>query len=184
MTRRITKVSYDGEEMHIEHIIQREGYSDTYKMTSEDAPTQSFIDALQTLKTLIPQWGDMTTEQTQNCEIRGAFFSWKRDVFGGGFTALRPLKNCASPMVLNMPHKPSMPYSDGGDEGMCLTTIENELLLAVCAEAEKYLDGERAQMELPLEPGTVEITGCGKTVTLTKDAIKNAADRHDYGNGG
>jgi hypothetical protein len=151
MTRRITKVKYS-DRVIIMYEVPRGDSVDTYTLDCMDAPTQSFIDALQRLKTLMPYWGDMTTEQAQNCEIRGAFFSWKRPgIFGGGFTALRPLKNCASPMVLNMPHKPSMPYSDGGDEGMCLTTIENELLLAVCAEAEKYLDGERAQMELPLE---------------------------------
>ena len=150
MTRRITKVKYS-DRVIIMYEVPRGDSVDTYTLDCMDAPTQSFVDALQRLKHLIPSWGDMTTEQAQNCEIRGAFFSWKRDIFGGGFTALRPLKNCASPMVLNMPHKPSMPYSDGGDEGTCLTTIENELLLAVCAEAEKYLDGERAQMELPLE---------------------------------
>jgi hypothetical protein len=149
MTRRITKVKYS-DRVIINYEVPRGDSVATYTLDCTDAPTQAFVDALQALKQLIPLWGDMTPEQAQNCEIRGAFFSWKRDIFGGGFTALRPLKNCASPMVLNMPHKPSQPYSGEGDEGVCLTTIENELLLAVCAQAEKYLDGERAQMELSI----------------------------------
>lgn len=49
------------------------------------------------------------------------------------------------------PHKPSEPYSDGGDEGVCLTSKESELLCEVCRQAELYLDGERAQMELELD---------------------------------
>lgn len=152
MSKRIRKVKYDGENVTIHYEEERtNGGTDEYTLRCADKPTQEFIHALNDLGDLIPLWIDVPESWAQHCEIRGAFFSYKNDIFGGGFTFLKPLKNCASPFVGNCPHKPSEPYSQGGDDNGCLTTKENELLLAVCKQAELYLDGERAQMELPIE---------------------------------
>lgn len=150
--RRIRKVKYDGLKVYIQYEVQRPNDSvDEYNMTCTDQPTAAFKEALNALASLVPEWADMQGVAVASLEIRGASFSWKHGIFGGCFTALRPLKNCAAPLVLNMPHKPSEPYSDGGDEGVCLTGLEHDLLIELCRQAEAYLDGERAQMELPLE---------------------------------
>jgi len=149
--RRIKKVRYDGAKVVIHYEVERNDDAiDEYTLSCVDAPTQAFRDAIAALGNLIANWTDVPASWAEGCEIRGAFFLHKRGIFGGGFTALKPLCNCNSPLVLNMPHKPSEPYSDGGDESVCLTSIESELLCAVCAQAELYLDGERAQMALAL----------------------------------
>jgi len=174
MNRRIKKVKYDGAKVIIHYEVERgEGKIDEYDMSCVDAPTAEFKKAMDALKSLIEEWCDMPGIKTEAIEIRGTFFSWKHGIFGGGFTAIRPLKNCNSPLVINAPHKPSEPYSDGGDESTCLTGIESELLCEVCRQAELYLDGERAQMELPLEDGVSELTlsSSGKTVTMNADTI-------------
>jgi len=148
MNRRIKKVKYDGVKVVIHYEVERANEAiDEYTLSCVDAPTAEFKTALTALKSLLPAWTELTPFG-DNCEIRGAFFSYKNGIFGGGFTALKPLKNCNSPLVINAPHKPSEPYSEGGDESTCLTSNESELLCEVCRQAELYLDGERAQMEL------------------------------------
>jgi hypothetical protein len=176
MNRRIKKVKYDGAKVVIHYEVERANEAiDEYTLSCVDAPTAEFKAAMNALKDVLPNWIDVHPDWAATCEVRGAFFSHKNGIFGGGFTALKPLKNCNSPLVINAPHKPSEPYSEGGDESVCLTAIESELLCEVCRQAELYLDGERAQMELPLEGGVTEVTftGAGKTVTLNADTIKS-----------
>jgi hypothetical protein len=124
-------------------------------MECADAPTWSFVDALDNLKILVHGWTDKLIPSgiESKIKIAGASMSHKNGVFGGCFCALIQIGTCGSPIVLNMPHKPATPYSEGGDEGVCLTALEYDALVEVHNHALAYLDGERAQMELGLEEG-------------------------------
>lgn len=151
--RQIRKVKYNDSKVIIEYQVERDGGCDKYTMECSDAPTQDFIDALDNLKILTKGWTGGLIECGDDCRVAGASMSHKNGVFGGCFCVLKPIAGCGAPLVLNMPHKPSVPYSEGGDEDVCLTGTEFDALQEVHNQALAYLDGERAQMELELSEG-------------------------------
>ena len=77
---------------------------------------------------------------------RGLSFSWKDGIMGAVITLQKELQGADSPLILNTPHLPEMPYGEGENK-----LLPDQLLRALrecLVEAELYLKGERAQMAL------------------------------------
>lgn len=151
-TRQITKVKHSADKTMIEYQeVHDDGRTDEYSLTCTDRPLPEFDAALQRLLEEMPDWCEIHQDgYFDNATVRGVSFSWKHGIMGAVVTLLKPLRHCQSPLVINAPHKTASPYSDGGDWSVCFTVEQRELLQAVIEQTEKYLDGERAQMELPL----------------------------------
>jgi phage terminase small subunit len=67
---------------------------------------------------------------------------------GAGVTALVSLKTCNAPLVINTPHLPREPYVEDDEECPVMEAHWAAAIEAVLIEAERYLDGKRAQGSL------------------------------------
>jgi hypothetical protein len=149
--RRVTKVKYDGERVAIAYdAIKPDGAADHYTLDCDDAPAPGFTKALQKLAKHILELCELPEEYGQGLTVRGVSFSYSGDhaVMGAVVTALKALQMVASPLVLNTPHQTEAPVSDSGDPSVCMTTAFAKDLQAVQVQAERYIDGKRAQVSL------------------------------------
>ncbi len=90
-------------------------------------------------------WKDSVT-------VHGVSFSYSDEgVKGAVITAQRTLEHSSAPLNLNTPHKPYEPYNpdqDDIDQDMLLPEDTCDRLEDLDTEAEKYIDGDRAQGNL------------------------------------
>lgn len=145
MERIITKVKYNGSKVHIEYEIVKDTGNDEFSLTCSEEPNPEFKAALAGLSKAV----DEITE-ISDTEVRGVSFSNTNGIMGAVITALKKLDGCNSPLVINTPHKPSSPYSQGDPnaEDKCLSSAAVKELKKLQAETEKYIAGERAQGEM------------------------------------
>lgn len=155
MKRQFNKIKFDGSHVYLayDEIDEETGAKNEHTVKSAEKPAPAFIDALKNLKSDVSEWLDQKPEWNINLDIRGVSLSWTNGIMGACITALKPLKMSRSPLVVNTPHKPSEPYSEGDPDadsycltGDCIATIK-ELIDA----AEGFLDGDRAQTSLDLK---------------------------------
>jgi hypothetical protein len=157
-TRRITRVkrtSGDDSRIVIEwQIVHEDGRADDLRISGTDAPRPEMYQALAALAPALAEWLDVTPEWASTLKVTGVSMRYTPtdggDIMGACVTASRDCA-AASPLVLNAPFRPEAPYSEGGDKSCCLTREQLDALDAVAREAELYIDGDRAQMALPLE---------------------------------
>jgi hypothetical protein len=153
--RQVTKIKdSDGKITMHWNIVRPDERVNEYTISCVDKPRPSFNAAMQAIAPTLATWCDLPEEWCEALEVIGVSISWSRDIMGAVVTAKRPCSS-AAPLIINAPHKPSIPYSDGGDESTCMTIEQIAAIEAVIVEAEMYLDGNRAQMELPLEQSEV-----------------------------
>jgi hypothetical protein len=149
--RRITKVKYDGERVAIAYDeVKLGGAADHYTLDCDDAPAPGFTRALQKLAKHILELCELAEEYGQGLTVRGVSFSYSGEhgVMGAVVTALKTLQMVSSPLVLNTPHQTEAPVSDSGDPSVCMTSAFAKDLQAVQVQAERYIDGKRAQVSL------------------------------------
>jgi hypothetical protein len=164
--RRITKIKeHDGKIIIHYQVIKADERIDEFTLSCTDAPRPEFQQAMQALTPTLAQWCDIPPAWCESLTVIGVSISWTKDIMGACVTAKRPCSSSA-PLILNAPHKPAMPYSEGGDDSVCLTMEQIEAVQAVIDEAEVYVDGDRAQMELQL----------GDSIDAVVDADEAPAD--------
>lgn len=147
----IDKVKFDGVKVRIE--FQRKRADDRYDeawLASFDHPMRSFIAALIALAPDVCTICELPSDQVDKLQVRGVSFSHTNDIMGAVITALKPVKTAQSPVVLNTPHIPQAPYSDGG-EGPLLDDDTADRLETLRDEAIRYINGEREQPQLDLQ---------------------------------
>ena len=83
--------------------------------------------------------------------IRGISWSQHEDtgIEGAVITALVPLETANGPLVINTPHLPFEQYSESGESPTMDEKAKNHME-DVRTEAEAYVGGKRAQLELAL----------------------------------
>ena len=145
---KITKVKYDGSRVRIEWTIGDTDDPDKHSLDCRQAPKQEFVNALTALVPSVVAICELPDDYVVGIEIRGVSFSWAKDIMGATITALKTLNDSDAPLVLNSPHKPSEPYSETGDNRNCLSAATVVALEEVLMEAERYVEGERAQGSL------------------------------------
>jgi len=150
-------VKQKGEEIQIQYETKRQVGEDEEvtltTLTSKDKPRPEFDQALHRLIPHVIDICELPKPYKQGMEISGVSYSYGGDdeTMGATITALKTLAATNAPLVLNTPHKPSAPYSEGADKSNCLTGEAVEHLEGVIIEAEKFINGDRAQGELGLE---------------------------------
>ena len=150
--RLIQKVKYSKDRVKINYlIVHPDERTDAYAVDCVDRPRVEFDAALQKIADELCDWCELPEAWFENVTVLGVSFSFKDGNMGAVVTFQKPIRYCNSPLILNAPHKAEHPYSEGGDYSVCLTKEQIALLKDVIAECEKYLDGDRAQMRLPLE---------------------------------
>lgn len=103
---------------------------------------------------------DLPDDWSHTMEIRSISFRYfddnpKGKVFGVVITAIRKLKSGLT-VILNTPFSTDIPLGNSTNYDACLSEVCVKVLHALQAEAIKYINGERAQMELFKEESTKE----------------------------
>lgn len=151
----VDKLKYDGTKVRIEFQRLRQDLKyDEAMIGSTDQPLPSFraalVDLIQDVCALI----ECPTSYGDKMVIRGVTFTDSDGTRGACITALKSVKTAKSPLVLNTPHLTFGPMNDG-DQGPFLPGETIERLETLEAEAIRYINGEREQSALPLEPAPV-----------------------------
>jgi hypothetical protein len=179
----ITKIKFNKGKVEIEYEKNdRETDSKKTQFSSYDEPLPGFTDALQALSlhaeeicefpegflTAPAAFGEDGEVVEQKGTVSGVSFSYsdKEGIMGATITVLRKLATAQAPLVINTPHLPEAPYS----EGSCSPLLSSGCVRALNHlqdEALKYLAGDRAEKQQELiETGT-------KTVPITKALAKD-----------
>lgn len=143
----IKKVKLDGKDYRV--LIKYVNSKGTHESKFDEDPTPEFKDAMDDLRDHLIEWIEITDGlSTSKVTIRGVSFSDSNGIMGACITGLISLTDSNSPLCINTPHKSEMPYSEGGDDSVCLTSRCTDALKKVMDQCKAYLDGKRAQQEL------------------------------------
>lgn len=153
------KITSD-EKIHLEYEEEnRQGSFDEYSFTSSEKPRPEFYKAMQDLAEFVCEICEFPSEDVEKIAVRGVSFSYagEDDTMGAVITAQKELIYSNCPLNINTPHKPSDFYSEQeGDPDQLLSSDCVYALEELIEEAEKYIDGERAQIDMFSEEEPVE----------------------------
>jgi len=146
---RFNKIKYDnkGRVCLVYDEIVSDDKVNEYSMKCTDAPRGEYKEALAALKIHVVDICEIPKNQAAKLEIRGVSLSWKDGIMGTVITALKDLERSNAPLVLNTPHLPEESYSKDG-EMSCLSLECVEDIRTLIEEARRYLEGDRAQIDL------------------------------------
>lgn len=162
MAKRILKVKFGSDKKHsfvYEDIKDKDNeIIDEFDFKSKDKALPEFYNALQGLTEHACRICEFPREYDKGVTVIGVSFSYTEiengdDVMGAVITFRKELKGSNSPLIVNTPHKPSAFYDGKGDESpqdpaLLLSEGCVEALKVLQAEAIRYIDGERDQMDL------------------------------------
>lgn len=157
--RQITKVKLSKEsKVHIEYRVERTVEEvtdyDMFTLDCIDKPIPQFNLAMMELRKHVLEICEMPADDLEVMKImvKGVSFSYSGvdDVMGATIIAIKKLNKSNTPLMINTPHKFAEPHSENQGAEMCLTEECIEVLEELINQAEKYLDGERAQLKLDL----------------------------------
>ncbi len=149
---KIKKVKLEANKIRIEYLVPVQNADnpddDEHSFLCAQRARPSFYDALESLTPFVAEICEQSKDWAGTLEVKGVSFSYSNDIMGACITALKTLEKSNSPLVINTPHKPSEPYSESGDEAMCLSDDATAALWHLQDEARAYLDGHRAQLSM------------------------------------
>ena len=156
---RVTKVKYRARDVEVVVHYEEEngqGSMDKRTLESPEPPAADFLAALEGLAEWVVDICELGEEKTSAVKVGGVSFSYagERDVMGATISAGLDLASHPAPWQINTPHKPSEPYSEGGDASVCLASGCVRALKLVQARAVEFVEGkrgERAQGELAFD---------------------------------
>jgi hypothetical protein len=151
---KIKKTDSGKDKFEFKYEVQNKaGDWNEFEFRSLEAPTPSFLLALKNLACYVRE----ICEQQENFEdritVRGVSFAYagENEVMGATMNANMTLLESNSPLQLNTPYKASQSYSENTPEEAITEQLLPEgcttALLRLTAEAEKYINGERAANE-------------------------------------
>lgn len=150
MNVEITKVKVKGAKVHVEWSIEREqGDTDDYTLKCVDAPAPSFVQAWNKLQLVITEEAELPNHMAVEITPIGLSVTYYDDGrWGAVVSGTRQLKYSNAPLVINTPHKPAEPseYNKGDDNILLEKSVA--VIQEVLEEAEKYINGDRAQQGL------------------------------------
>ena len=148
------KIKYSKERVIIEYDEEKGAGTNNLTLNSFEAPAPGFKKAFKRLEKWVNEICELNLspeDVSTLISIIGVSFSWTNDILGAVISAKKHLEGTPAPLILNTPHKPSEPYGKNADESNvldsdCVADLEN-----LQKEAEKYLNGKRAQVKIDLE---------------------------------
>lgn len=147
---RFTKIKYDGSKMRLEYEQERADGSDPDEFTllSADKPAPEFEIALNALSDDVVEICEFEPHYAAQIDVRGVTLTWADGVMGACITALKRLTTANAPLVLNTPHLMAQPRSEANANEPVLPDVTVARLGGLIEQAERYLNGERAQGSL------------------------------------
>ena len=157
MNRQITKIKLGKDsKVHIEYKVPRTTESgqdfDQFTLDCVDKPLPALELAMLNLRKHVLDICEMPVDDTEvmKVKVRGVSFSYSGDddVMGATITASKILARSNAPLMINTPHKFDQPHNENQGTEMLLSDDCVNVLVELLEQAEKYLDGERAQIEM------------------------------------
>jgi hypothetical protein len=155
---RITKVKVTvDKKVHIEYEQRNaRGSWDEFALTCEEEALPSFYMAMASLSVHVVEICEMDSSFTvDRVKVRGVSFAYsgEKEVMGATISAGIELRKSYGQVNINTPFKASGSYGDGDpDPKAVLPDVCVEKLTTLQIEAIQYINGERAQQKLDLEP--------------------------------
>lgn len=169
--KEFTKIKYDGSKVRIEYQLpKKDAEPDEFTMFSCDRPAPEFDMALQALVQDVIAICELSPSDAIKLKVRGVSLSHTNDILGVCVTALKSLKTSNAPLVLNTPHLPESSYSGDDDGSPVMPDGMFFRIHTLALEAERYLNGDRAQpslfQEAPASASSVDaVDPIGEAVT-------------------
>ena len=116
---------------------------DDFTMSCKSYPHPDLLQAFKDLVPHVIEICELPASYQEDLEVSGVSFSYKDDNMGAVITAQKKLATNPGPFILNTPHKPVSPYSEDGDESVCLSTTCAMMLDRLQKEATLYIQGKR-----------------------------------------
>ena len=148
---RIKKIKLLDGKVKIEYeVLEGDKIKEEYSLTSVDKPLPSFSAALQALSQSVIDICELPQQDVEYIGIIGVSFSFAGDkqVMGAVITAQKKLKKSDAPLNLNTPHKIKEFYGETGSKHQLLDSETIDKLSTLIEEAERYITGERQQINL------------------------------------
>jgi hypothetical protein len=149
--RELLKFKKDSEGNYLVKFQENKGELkvDTITIESTDTPRKELLDALQAMATHALSMCEFPS--TWKLNVIGVTVTHTNDVQGLVITSSRDLEGSNAPLIINTPHFTREPYNETDESGMGIFTGECGMALDRLEKlALKYVDGARAQLELPL----------------------------------
>ena len=147
----ITKVKYHGGNTEICYsVLKPNGDKDEYSLKSSDPPLPAFRNVLLYLRVFLLRMLEMpdTDEEIKKVTVRAVKFDYGEDgTMGAVISGIRELQYSRGVMALSSPHR----FEESTDEKQLLEGKCIEHLNILLEEAEKYVNGERAQTEMKFD---------------------------------
>lgn len=158
--RRVRKIKVDTTRITIDWEIDNgDGRApDEYHLKCADMARPEFYKALAAIRQDVIELLELPPAWLDDIKVKGATFSYtEKGTKGVVITATRDLKISAAPMNLNTPH---VPYDSQNPDKFVIPYFTEERLNKLEEEAERYIDGDRAQGSLfdAPEAATEEVT--------------------------
>jgi len=132
-------------------VIDYEANGEDHSVTSRDTPLPSFVKAVENLGTLILDILHLPTEYIHGLKPAGLTIVDKQDTELVCIVAQKELTDCNSPFNIATPLRFMGTPQEEGSYSPPLTGAQVALVEEVLKEAHAYIDGHRAQGQLPLE---------------------------------
>ncbi|HAP66893.1 MAG TPA: hypothetical protein DCQ99_03570 [Nitrospinae bacterium] len=147
---RIKKIKVSDEKVKIDYeVLEGDKIKEEYSLTSIDKPLPSFSTALQGLAQSVVDICELPEQDDNYIIVTGVSFSHggEKQIMGAVISAQKKLKKTDAPLILNTPHKIADFYGETGSKQQLLDDDTIGQLYSVIEEAEKYIAGERQQVD-------------------------------------
>lgn len=157
MSRQITKIKLGKDsKVHIEYQVPRTVETgqdfDQFTLNCVDKPLPALELAMLNLRKHVLDICEMPIDDTEvmKVKVKGVSFSYSGDddIMGATITASKTLARSNAPLMINTPHKFDQTHNENQSTEMLLSDDCISVLVELLEQAEKYLDGERAQLEM------------------------------------
>lgn len=146
-------------------VIDYENEGEDHSVTSRDNPLPSFVKAVEALAPLVLDVLHLPSEYQHGLKPTGITIVEKQETELVVVTAQKELTDCNSPFNIATPLRFMAHPKEEGSYSPPLSERQVALVDAVVKEAKKYVKGDRAQGQLPLD--------------AAKDETKDASDPED-----
>jgi hypothetical protein len=132
-------------------VIDYENEGETHSVTSRDNPLPSFVKAVDGLGSLVLDILHLPTEYQHGMKPTGLTVVGKQGTQLVSIVAQKELTDCNSPFNISTPLRFLSVPEEEGSYSPPLSDKQVALVESVIKEAKKYVKGDRAQGQLPLD---------------------------------
>ena len=143
------KARKDGK-LRLEYEVNNNGKWDEYTLNCSDEPKAAYTEAMAALAQDVIEMCELPVDYKDRITVTGVSFSHggEKEVMGAVITAQMNLRHSNQPLNLNTPHKAEEYYGETGDALQLLDEACVRRLTILQEEAEDYVNGTRAQVEM------------------------------------